>query len=143
MNVRIEDREEIATAVIASRPWAEALDEIWAYMRANGIRPGRNVMLYDGDRREVGVELEGFEGAGAIFASTLPGGPTVVALRRGELSADGIAEARAAAREWAAATAVELTGACWEIYGHMNEQDPADFELLVGWPCADRTSRGT
>src|SRR5690242_3840629 len=102
MNVRLEDRPEVATAVIASRPWGEALDEIWAYMRAHGIRPGRNVMLYDGERREVGVELEGFEGAGAIFASTLPGGRTVVALRRGELSADGIGEAHDAAKAWAA-----------------------------------------
>ena len=90
-------------------------------------------MVYDGDRTEVGVELDG-------ATRRAPAHLRVLAARRPDrrraaprraLPA-GIAEAHAAARDWAAREGVALRGTCWEIYGHMNAEP---FELLVGWPC--------
>jgi hypothetical protein len=129
VDVRIEQRDAVATAVVVvpdASHWKEGLDRVWEVVR--GHAPGRNVMRY-GSRVEVGVELSGtVEG---LISSELPGGPTAVGLRVGDLSPDGIAEAHAAVRAWCEEHGHELTGECWEIYGHMNDQP---FELLVGWP---------
>ena len=129
VDVRIEEREAIATAVVVvpdASHWREGLDRVWAVV--SGLSPGRNVMRY-GERVEVGVELDG--AADGLIASELPGGPTAVGLRVGELSPEGIGEAHEAVRAWCASHGHALTGECWEIYGHMNDQP---FELLVGWP---------
>jgi hypothetical protein len=129
VDVRIEDRDAIATAVTVvpdASHWKEGLDRVWEVVR--GLSPGRNVMRY-GARVEVGVELDGV--AEGLIASELPGGPTAVGLRVGELSPEGIAEAHDAVRAWCAEHGHEVSGECWEIYGHMNDQP---FELLVGWP---------
>jgi effector-binding domain-containing protein len=137
VDVRIEERDAIATAVAIVPDvshWKEGLDRVWACVRANGLPAGRNVMRY-GERVEVGVELDGFSGDDGLVASTLPAGPTAVGLRIGELSSEGIQEAHEAVRAWCASHGHEVTGECWEIYGHMNT-DP--FELLVGWPLSSR-----
>jgi hypothetical protein len=137
VDVRIEERDAIATAVaIVPEPsqWKEGLDRVWAHVRANALPAGRNVMRY-GERVEVGVELDGFAGADGLIASALPAGPTAVGLRVGDLSPEGIGEAHDAVRAWCASHGHELTGECWEIYGHMND---APFELLVGWPLSRR-----
>ena len=130
VDVRIEERDAIATAVTVvpdASHWKDGLDRVWAAVRAGGLPAGRNVMRY-GERVEVGVELAG--DTGDLIASELPGGPTAVGLRVGELSPAGIGEAHDAVRAWCAENGHELTGECWEIYGHMNDQP---FELLVGW----------
>jgi hypothetical protein len=133
VDVRIEERDAIATAVAIvpdASHWREGLDRVWAVV--GGLSPGRNVMRH-GERVEVGVELDGV--ADGLIASELPGGPTAVGLRVGELSPEGIAEAHEAVRAWCASHGHALTGECWEIYGHMNDQP---FELLVGWPLSGR-----
>jgi hypothetical protein len=133
VDVRIEERDAIATAVVVvpdASHWRDGLDRVWAAV--SGLSPGRNVMRY-GDRVEVGVELSG--DAGDLVASELPSGPTAVGLRVGELSPQGIAEAHDAVRAWCAEHGHEVTGECWEIYGHMNDEP---FELLVGWPLSGR-----
>ncbi len=133
VDVRIEERDAIATAVAIvpdASHWREGLDRVWAVV--SRLSPGRNVMRY-GERVEVGVELDGV--ADGLIASELPGGPTAVGLRVGELSPEGIAEAHEAVRAWCASHGHALTGECWEIYGHMNDQP---FELLVGWPLSGR-----
>ena len=137
VDVRIEERDAIATAVaIVPDPshWKEGLDRVWAHVRANGLPAGRTVMRY-GERVEVGVELDGFADADGLIASALPAGPTAVGLRVGELSPEGIGEAHDAVRAWCASHGHEVTGECWEIYGHMNDEP---FELLVGWPLSRR-----
>jgi hypothetical protein len=129
VDVRIEEREAIATAVVVvpdASHWKDGLDRVWAVVRE--LSPGRNVMRY-GSRVEVGVELDGV--ADGLIASELPAGPTAVGLRVGDLGPEGIAEAHDAVRAWCAEHGHEVTGECWEIYGHMNDQP---FELLVGWP---------
>jgi hypothetical protein len=135
VDVRIEDRDAIATAVVVvpdASHWKVWLDRVWAAVREGGLQAGRNVMRY-GERVEVGVELS--EGAGGLIASELPAGPTAVGLRVGDLSPEGIAEAHDAVRAWCAQHGHALTGECWEIYGHMNDEP---FELLVGWPISGR-----
>jgi hypothetical protein len=135
VDVRIEDREAIATAVVVvpdASHWKEGLDRVWAAVREGGLPAGRNVMRY-GERVEVGVELS--EDAGGLIASELPAGPTAVGRRVGDLSPEGIAEAHDAVRAWCAQHGHALTGECWEIYGHMNDEP---FELLVGWPISGR-----
>ena len=137
VDVRLEDRDAIATAMTVvpdASHWSEGLDRVWAHVRAHGLGAGRNVMRY-GERVEVGVELEGFAGADDLFASELPGGPTAVGLRVGALSPEGIREAHEAVRAWCGAHGYEVTGECWEIYGHMNDEP---FELVVGWPLSGR-----
>jgi hypothetical protein len=133
VDVRIEERDAIVTAVAvvpdASR-WREGLDLVWAHVRANALPAGRNVMRY-GSRVEVGVELDGFSDADGLVTSELPAGRTAVGLRVGPLSPEGIQEAHEAVRAWCASHGHNLTGECWEIYGHMNDEP---FELLVGWP---------
>jgi hypothetical protein len=133
VDVRIEQRDAIATAVTVvpdASHWREGLDRVWA--RVRGLSPGRNVMRY-GERVEVGVELDG--APDGLIASELPGGPTAVGRRVGELSPEGIAEAHEAVRAWCATHGHALTGECWELYGHVNDQP---FELLVGWPLSGR-----
>jgi hypothetical protein len=135
VDVRIEERDAIATAVVVvpdASHWREGLDRVWGHVR--GLSPGRNVMRY-GSRVEVGVELDGFTDAGGLIASELPAGPTAVGLRVGPLSPEGIAEAHDAVRAWCASHGEDVTGECWEIYGHMNDEP---FELLVGWPLSRR-----
>ena len=164
VDVRIEEREAIATAVVVvpdASHWKEGLDRVWEAVRAGGLPAGRNVMrsqraerrdtlgrvrlevdagvpsgkivaeLQDvsmryGERVEVGVELSGH--AGDLVASELPAGPTAVGLRVGELSPQGIAEAHDAVRAWCSEHGHEVTGECWEIYGHMNVEP---FEPLA------------
>ena len=133
VDVRIEERDAVPTAVVVvadASHWKEGLDRVWSVVR--GLSPGRNVMRY-GERVEVGVELSG--SADGLTASELPGGPTAVGQRVGELSPEGIAEAHDAVRAWCAEHGHELTGECWELYGHMNAEP---FELLVGWPLSGR-----
>ena len=33
---------------------------------------------------------------------------------------------------WCVREGIELTGECWEVYGHVREGAP--FQVLVGWP---------
>jgi hypothetical protein len=137
VDVRIEERDAVATAVTVvpdASHWREGLDRVWAHMRAHRLPAGRNVMRY-GERVEVGVELEGFADSDGLLASELPAGPTAVGLRVGPLSPEGIGEAHEAVRAWCASHGHELTGECWELYGHMNDEP---FELLVGWPLSGR-----
>jgi hypothetical protein len=138
VDVRIEERDPIATAVVVvpdASHWREGLDRVWAHVRAHGLPAGRNVMRY-GEHVEVGVELDGFDDADGLIASALPGGSTAVGLRVGPLSPEGIGEAHDAVRAWCAEHGHEVTGECWEIYGHMRDDEP--FELLVGWPLSRR-----
>jgi hypothetical protein len=138
VDVRIEERDAIATAVVTvpdASYWREGLDRVWAHVRAHRLRAGRNVMRY-GERVEVGVELDGFADSGGLVASELPAAPTAVGLRVGELSPEGIREAHEAVRAWCASHGYEVTGECWELYGHMRDDVP--FELLVGWPLSGR-----
>lgn len=124
------DAPERPTAVVAETTtweafpalWPKLLDEVWAAVRANAeVRPGRNVMLYRDDCRdvEVGVEVDGpFPGSGRVVASSLPVGRAVTA--HCDRYAD-IGAAHEAVVEWCDRHGLERAGPRWEVYGHWIE----------------------
>ena len=85
--------------------WKELLDEVWACLRASGIRRGcPNVMLYRDDvpHVEVGVELhQPCQLTGRVVASALPAGQVATTVHRGPYA--GLASAHRAVLDWCAA----------------------------------------
>ena len=116
--------------------WRELLDEVWAYVRGEEVKAGRNVMVYldDVPTVEVGVELEGTltAGSGRVVASALPEGRAATRVARGAPSPDGIAAAHAAVIQWCEANGHARTGVRWEVYDHWRD-DPDAFETAVYW----------
>jgi effector-binding domain-containing protein len=115
--------------------WPILLDEVWAAVRANAeVRPGRNVMLYRDECRdvEVGVEVaEPFPGAGRVVASSLPAGRVVTSHCR--RYAD-IGAAHEAVVEWCERQGLDRVGQRWEVYGHQIEgsaEEDVDVYHLV------------
>jgi hypothetical protein len=143
--VRIVVTPHTQTAVVAETTtweafpelWRELLAEVWTFLRASGLRAGRNVMVYrdDAPSVEVGAEVSrSFTRAGRVVPSALPAGRAAMAVARGAPSPAKLAMVHAAVREWCAAHGHELSGVRWEIYGHwLEDQDPALFETEVYW----------
>ena len=133
--VTVTDVTARPTAVVAAATtwqefpslWKELLDEVWACLRAGGIRGGcRNVMLYldDVPHVEVGVELSRpCPLTGRVVASALPAGRAGVTVHRGSYA--GLASAHRAVLDWCAAEGLAPAGPRWEIYGP-HRDDPAD-----------------
>jgi effector-binding domain-containing protein len=134
------------TAVIAAATsweefpqlWRELLAEVWTVLRAaDGVAPGRNVMVYldDVPHVEIGAEVDGsFAGNGRVVASSLPAGTTASTISRGAPSAEGLAAAHDAVVAWCRANGHELAGPRWEVYDHWrDDRDPAEFETEVHW----------
>jgi effector-binding domain-containing protein len=94
-------------------------------------------MLYkdDSPNVEVGAEVGSpFVGNGRVVPSSLPAGRAATTIARGAPTAEGLAKAHGAVRDWCAANDHELTGVRWEIYGHWAEdQNPDLFETEVYW----------
>lgn len=105
-----------------SRFVPEACGEVWSFVRSSGLpAPGRNLALYQADGWvEAGVEVpEPFGGGERVFLSELPQGRVAHAVHYGPYRTLG--ETHRALREWCAGQGVELTGTCWELYGHWQE----------------------
>jgi effector-binding domain-containing protein len=142
--VRIVEVEAIPTLVIAEETtwelfptrWPELLGEVWAFVRAQKLDAGRNVMLYrdDGPCVEVGVESRARpEPSGRIARSALPAGRAAFTVARGA-PADALGLAHDAVVSWCKANEHRLSGCRWEIYDHWrDDQDPASFETEVYW----------
>jgi len=140
--VSIVDAAARPTAVVPAtttwqefpRLWKELLDEVWACLRAAGIRDGcRNVMLYRDDvpHVEVGVELtRPCPLTGRVVASTLPAGPVATTVHYGPYA--GLATAHQAVHDWCAAQGRTLTRTRWEVYGP-HHPDPAQTWTEVYW----------
>jgi effector-binding domain-containing protein len=138
--VTITDVEARPTAVVAAtttwrefpKLWMELSNEVWACLRAGGIRSGcPNVMLYldDVPNVEVGVELrQACALTGRVIASTLPGGRVAMTVHRGPYA--GLASAHRAVLEWCASAGRRPAGARWEVYGPHRE-DPAELTTEV------------
>ena len=132
--VRLVTPEPLQLAVVRRtlRPeelqvvWPKALDEVWAFVRRQGIKAGRNVMVYRGAGSgmlalEAGVEVFGPVPVDeAVVESQTPGGRAVTTEHWG--SYDGIALAHAAVRRHCEAEGLMLGAVNWEVYGHY----PAD-----------------
>ena len=105
----------------------EACGVVWAFVRSNQLRAGRNVALYlDGTiRLEVGVELTGpLPADGDVIASATPAGLAASVVHYGPY--DRMGSAHQAIRDWAAAHHREFAGPSWEIYGHWQDDWNAD-----------------
>jgi effector-binding domain-containing protein len=121
--------------------WRGLLDEVWAFLRQSDIETGRNVMVYKDDlpNVEVGVEVSGPFGAeGKVVPSSLPAGLAAKTIAYGPPSAESLAQAHKAVREWCHANGHELEGTRWEVYDHWRDDaDPAKFETEIYWLVRD------
>jgi effector-binding domain-containing protein len=125
--VRVVDVAARPTVVIATTTtwdqfptvWKGLLGEVWACVRAGGIRSGcRNVMLYldDTPRIEVGVQLsQPGPLTGRVVASMLPAGRAAMTVHRGSYAE--LHQAHQAVLDWCTASGEHLTRTRWEVYG--------------------------
>jgi effector-binding domain-containing protein len=141
--IELSDAAMILTAVIRDRVRPAELStfvpaacgEVWSFARSAGLaRPGRHVALYlDGGVVEVGAEVsERFTGTERVRCSQLPAGRVATTTHFGPYA--HLANAHASVRQWCAAHGHQLTGTCWEVYGHWDEAwntDPSQIRTDV------------
>jgi effector-binding domain-containing protein len=141
--IELTDSKPIMTAVIRSRvPPQEfarfvpaACGEVWSFFRSAGLpRPGRHTALYLQDGFiEVGAEVSApFTSNERIHCSQLPGGAVAWTTHFGPYGRLG--DGHGAIREWCARHGHQLSGTCWEIYGHWEESwnnDPTKIRTDV------------
>jgi effector-binding domain-containing protein len=116
--------------------WETLLSEVWAFVRAEGLAAGRNVMLYADDvpNVEVGVEVsEAFAPSERVVSSLLPAGSAARTVHRGPPSPEGLDAAHADVLRWCAANGRQTTGVRWEVYGHWRDDDPQAFTTEIYW----------
>jgi effector-binding domain-containing protein len=116
------------------RVWRALLDEVWGYLRANGIEGGcRNVMLYRDDvpHVEVGVEARAPGPlSGRVTSSSLPAGKVAMTTHRGGYS--DLDVAHRAVIDWCHEHGKQLAGQRWEVYGPHSD-DPSEVWTEVCW----------
>jgi len=123
-------RREVARADLP-RVVPECCGKVWQYLKAQGIRGGRNVALYwDGKiRLEAGVECSTpFAEAGEVLRSAIPGGEVVSVPHFGPYSR--LTAAHQAILTWCKAHEYQLAGPSWELYGHWDAAWDADPSLI-------------
>jgi len=101
----------------------DACGVVWSFLRAKGLRGGRNVAVYwDGTiHLDVGVELTGsLPDGGEVVQSATPAGPAASIVHRGPYTQLGAAHQ--AIRDWCSAHDRKLAGPNWEIYGHWQDE---------------------
>jgi effector-binding domain-containing protein len=141
--IELMDSKPIMTAVIRSRvPPQEfarfvpaACGEVWSFFRSAALpKPGRHTALYLGDGSvEAGAEISTpFTGNDRVHCSQLPGGAVAWTKHFGPYGRLG--DAHGAVREWCNQHGHQLSGVCWEIYGHWEEswnKDPSKIRTDV------------
>jgi effector-binding domain-containing protein len=116
--------------------WRVLLDEVWAFVRTNGLAAGRNVMLYADDvpNVEVGVEVsDAFAPGERVVPSAMPTGRAARTVLRGPPTPEGLGDAHSAVLRWCEANGERTTGVRWEVYGHWRDEDPDGFETEIYW----------
>lgn len=138
--VRLVQHPAITTAVIRARVARTELarfvpaacGEVWSHVRSAGLKkPGRHVALYGAEDGwvEVGVEIgEAFVGNGRVCCSELPSGAVAATTHLGPYHHLGAAHT--AIREWCAGQRHALSGVCWEIYDHWQDEWNRDPSLI-------------
>jgi effector-binding domain-containing protein len=99
------------------------LDEVWAYLRANGANTGHTVVVYrDFDRTtgamtiDVGVQVDAaLPGNGKIVPVTTPGGLIATTVHLGPY--DKLGNASSALHEFCKTHDHPIAGPTWEEYG--------------------------
>lgn len=141
--IKLTNVPSIPTAVIRDRVQPRdlakfvpaACGEVWSFVRSAGLkRPGRHVALYlDGGIVEVGAEVsEPFAGNDRVRSSELPAGRVATATHFGPYP--GLGETHSAVRTWCTKHGHQLSGTCWEIYGHWEQSwntDPSKIRTDV------------
>ena len=113
---------------------------VWNALRAQELKPGRNVAIYwDGEiRLEAGVELDvPFREEGEVVRSATPAGQTASATHYGPY--DQLGSTHRAIVEWCRAHGYRLVGPSWEIYGHWTDawnDDPTRIRTDVFYQVA-------
>jgi effector-binding domain-containing protein len=120
-----------------ARAWKPALDQVWAFLKANGgLRAGHNVFLYHhAERRgepmnvDFGVQVaQPFERQGDVQCIETPAGEVARTVHIGPY--DRLGDAHDAIHAWCAANNRKIAPASWEIYGDWNT-DPALLETTI------------
>jgi len=123
----------------AGRAWKPALDQVWAYLRANpGVRRGHNLFLYQHPEHrddpmvvDFGVQVyEAFEPAGNVRCVATPAGLVARTVHRGSYAE--LAAAHEAIHAWCAAHGRMIGAASWELYGDPTD-DPALVETTISY----------
>lgn len=121
------------------RAWRPALDEVWAFLRANpAIARGHNLFLYhhpagreDPLSVDFGVQVSSpFEPAGNVRWVETPAGEVARVVHRGPY--DQLGAAHAAIQAWCAAHGRTIGSASWETYGD-HDDDPALLETTISY----------
>lgn len=116
------------STVLARWPgeFGAALGKVYEALRASEIKHlGLNIMVYrprpDGMVDiECGVEVAGrFEGRGEVFYCETPAGRAVTMAHMGPYGKLG--ESYDAMNRWSRENGCRLSGVCWELYGHWND----------------------
>jgi effector-binding domain-containing protein len=130
MDVRIEERQPVATAVVRGAfdlsAFMSRLDAVYAALA--GRKGGQNIALYTDDAMEVGVEYDGWDDAGVgVIASALPGGRVASAIHT--TGYGDLGRTYDAILGWCSEHGHGLAGPRWEIYGDPDEHDHVDVEV--------------
>ena len=127
-------------AAMLSRVVPECCGLVWNALRAQQIKPGRNVAIYwDGEiRLEVGAEIDvPFREEEGLVSSATPAGSTAIATHFGPY--DQLGSTHRAIVEWCRAHGHRLAGPSWEIYGHWVDEwntDPTKIRTDVFYQVA-------
>jgi effector-binding domain-containing protein len=134
MEIRVDEVEASATAsVLGPKDLAriiERFDTVYAFLRSRpDIRQiGQNVILYDRDRMDVGVEVDRtFESDGLVTPSSLPAGRIAHATHTGGFGTVG--ETYDAVRAWCDDNGHRRSGIEWEVYGDPDDDGHVDVEI--------------
>jgi effector-binding domain-containing protein len=114
----------------------EGCGAVWNVIRSQEVAgAGRHVALYFDDviNLEVGVELPApFAGHGKVVGSSLPTGEVAATTYYGPYQQ--LYKAHDAIRDWCKGNRRTMSGPCWEIYGHWEEEwnsDPSKIRTDV------------
>src|SRR5664279_2435590 len=108
-----------------ARAWGPAIDQVWAYLRANPqVARELNLFLYHHPARagdpitaEFGVQVaQRFEPAGEVRCVATPAGEVARTVHVGPY--DQLGDAHAAIQAWSVANGRKIGAASWETYGH-------------------------
>lgn len=99
------------------------LDKVWAYLRANGAKPGHNVVVYRNYDKatgvmtiDVGVQVDsGLPGDGTVVPTTTPGGLVATTTHIGPY--DKLGNASSALHQFCNTHDHPIAGPTWEEYG--------------------------
>lgn len=144
-NVVVEAAQaELVAAVRAKAPvggvarvWKPALDQVWAFLKANGgLGPGHNLFLYHHPHHrnkamdiDFGVQVaRRFALEGDVRCIETPAGEVARTVHVGPY--DRLGDAHNAIHSWCAANNRQIARASWEIYGDWND-DPALLETTI------------